>query len=241
MGNVVSAREIRLPEEAAIAGNVLIAERFIEGEGDDAAPIEFPAWPGEKGLRPSTWFAVQIEARSGDVIVIEPGSYEAQIWIFVPNVTVMTNPESEELAVIRGTIEVDADRVTLERIGVTNSSNPRDSGHGIEVNRHLLDVITIRECRLSDNRWTGIHLIGVNGTIQEMRVEDCELIDNGMDGMDATSIDRLIVTGCTITGNGWGLPTGVGIRIGSYVRTVELEGNTITANRFADVYRREEH
>jgi len=239
IANLGVARDIWLPEEGAIVGNVLIAERFMEGEGDDAVPIDFPAW-GEKTLRPSTWFDVQIEAHPGDVIVIEPGFYEAQVWIFVPNVTVMTAPEAEDLAVIRGTIEVDADRVTLERIGVTNSSNPRDSGHGIEVNGDLLDVITIRQCRSFGNRWTGIHMIGVRGTIREMRVEECELVDNGMDGMDTKSIRYLIVTGCTITGNGWDLAAGVGLRIGRYVQTVELEDNTIAGNRFADVYRKEE-
>ena len=235
-----AAREIRLPEEAGVAGSVLIAERFMEGEGDDAIPVEFPAWAGERGLRPSTWFKSQIEAHPGDVIVIQPGAYQAQLWIFTPGITVMTDPAEEGLAVIHGTIEVDADRVTLERIGVTDSSNSGDSGHGIEVNGDLLDVITIRGCRSSGNRWTGIHMIGVRGTIQEMRVEDCELVDNGMDGMDAKMTTRLIVMGCTITGNGWDLATGVGLRIGSYVQTVELEDNTITGNRFADIYRRED-
>ena len=99
---------------------------------------------------------------------------------------------------------------------------------------------TIRQCRLFENRWTGIHMIGVRGGIQEMRVEDCELVDNGMDGMDAKSIRHLLITGCTITGNGWGMANGVGLRIGSFVQTVELEDNTIAGNRFADVYRRED-
>ena len=236
MSGLAIAREIRLPEEAAIAGSVLIAERFMEGEGDDAVPIEFPAWPGSSGMRASDWFAVRIEAHSGDVLILEPGEYEAQIWIFAPSVTVMTEPDADGLAIILGTIEIDADGVTLERIGVTDSSNSRDSGHGIEVNGDLLDVIIIRQCRLFGNRWTGIHMIGVRGTIQEMRVEDCELIDNGM---DARSVDRLVVIGCTITGNGWGMSTGVGVRIGSSVLQVEMHDNRIEGNRYADVYRRD--
>jgi len=239
MGSLASGREIRLPEEAALAGSVLIAERFMEGEGDDATPIDFPVWPGSNGMRPSTWFNVHVEAHPGDVVVLSPGAYEAQIWIFTPRITIMTDSEADELAVIEGTIEIDADRVTLERIAVTNSSNPGDSGHGIEVNRSRLDHVVIRECRSSGNRWTGIHIIGVNGTIQEMRIEDCELINNGGDGMDATSTRRLIVTGCTITGNGWDLAIGVGVRIGYYVESIEMHDNVIEDNRFADVWRRE--
>jgi hypothetical protein len=233
------ATEIRIPAEAVPEGSVLIAERFEEWDGDEWIPLEFPAWPGDKGMRSSDWFRVRIEAHPGDVLILEPGEYEAQIWIFSPNVTVMTEPGADGLAIVLGTIEIDADGVTLERIGVTDSSNSRDSGHGIEVNRDLLDTVTIRGCRPFGNRWTGIHMIGVRGTIQEMRVEDCELIDNGMDGMDARSVDRLVVIGCTITGNGWGMSTGVGVRIGSSVLQIEMHDNVIEGNRYADVYRRD--
>ena len=200
---------------------------------------EFPAWPHESGLRPSSWFNVLIEAHPGDVLILAPGAYEAQLWIFTPQITIMTDPESAELAVIQGTIEIDADRVTLERIGVTNSSRSRDSGHGIEVNSDLLNYVTIRQCRLYDNRWTGIHMIGIGGTIVEMRVENCQLVGNGMDGMDAKSVDRLIITGCTVTGNGWGLSNGVGVRIASQVLQVDMQDNVIENNRSADIYRRE--
>ena len=144
-------------------------------------------------MRPSDWFRVRIEAHPGDVLVLEPSAYEAQIWIFTPNVTVMTEVDADELAIILGTVEIDADAVTLERIAVTDSSDSRDSGHGIEVNRSLLDTVTIRGCRSSGNRWTGIHIVGASGTIREMRVEACELVDNGMDGMDALSVDRLVI------------------------------------------------
>jgi nitrous oxidase accessory protein NosD len=76
----------------------------------------------------------------------------------------------------------------------------------------------------------------VNGTIDVMRIEGCFLQGNGMDGMDAVSIDQLIVTGCTITGNGTNMSTGVGIRINRFVRDVELSANTVTGNRYANVY-----
>lgn len=231
------AREIFLPTEGALAGNVLIAEAFTHVVAGEVVPFEFAAWPGSKGVKPSTWFTVRVEAHPGDVIVLAPGEYEAQIWIFSPGVTVRTDPTATGLALIRGTIEVDADGVTLERLAVTTSSDATTSGHGIEVNRDRVRSITVRDCSSSGNRWTGIHIIGTAGTIDVMRVERCVLQGNGMDGMDATSMGLLIVTGCTITGNGWGLSTGVGIRIGHFVRDVQLTGNVVEDNRFADVYR----
>jgi len=60
---------------------------------------------------------------------------------------------------------------------------------------------------------------------------------NGMDGMDAQFVKLLVITGCTITDNGWNFSHGVGVRIGSYVEDVELRDNSIVGNRFADVYR----
>ena len=128
------AREIRLPEEASLFGSVVIAERFVEtvGRGEEI-PVEFQVWPHDGGLRPATWFTTRIEAHPGDVITLAPGMYDAQIWIFTPGVTIRTDPESEDLAWIRGTVEIDADGILIERIGVTNSSDARDSGHGLSL------------------------------------------------------------------------------------------------------------
>ena len=232
------AREIRLPDEALLTGTVLIAERFVEivGREKEEIPLEFPVWPGDRGLRPSTWFATLVEAHPGDTITISPGAYTAQIWIFTDGVTIRTDPEAEELAWIRGTVEVDADGVLLERIGVTDSGDQRDSGHGFEVHRDLVGRVTFRSCRAEGNRWTGIHIVGSTGSIQELRVEDCVLVDNGIDGMDASLTLSLIVIGCTITGNGWDQANGVGVRIGHSVGQIELSGNTIESNRSANVY-----
>lgn len=232
-------REIRIPDEVSVAGTVLIAERFVETVGGEEVPIEFPVWPGDRGLRPSTWFTTKIEAHPGDVLTLAPGSYDIEIWIFADRVTVRTDPEADELAWIRGTVEIDADGVLLERIGVTDSVDSTGSGHGFEVHRDPVNRLTIRSCRAEGNRWTGIHILGATGSIEELRVEDCRLIGNGMDGMDASSTKRLVVTGCTITGNGWDQANGVGVRIGCCVEQVELSDNLIEGNRFADVYRRE--
>jgi hypothetical protein len=232
----VTAKEIRIPAEAALQGSVLIAERFEEWNGDEWVPLEFPAWPGDNGVRASDWFTIRIEAHPGDVLILDPGEYTAQIWIFSPGITVMTAPGSDGLATILGTVEIDADGVTLERIGVTNSANLRDSGHGIEINREFVDSVTVRGCRSFENRWTGLHIVGARGRIRELRVEGCELVDNGMDGMDAITVDRLVIVGCTITGNGWDWSDGVGVRIKSLVLQIEMSDNVIEGNRYADVH-----
>ncbi|MDD5646813.1 MAG: right-handed parallel beta-helix repeat-containing protein [Candidatus Bipolaricaulis sp.] len=231
------AREIRLPDEAPLVGNVLVAEAFTRTVAGEVEPIDYPAWPGSHGMKPSTWFTVRIEAHPGDVLVLATGDYDAEIWIFTPEVTVRTDPAATGYAVIRGTIEVDADRVTLERLSVTASLDPTSSGHGIEVNRDFVRSIAILDCSSSDNPWTGIHIIGAAGTIEELRVERCTLRNNGMDGMDSVSVRRLVVVGCTITANGWNLSTGVGIRVGRLVESLELVDNVVTGNRYADVYR----
>jgi hypothetical protein len=234
-----AGREIRIPDGVPVAGTVLIAERFVETVDDEEVPIEFSAWLGDRGLRPSTWFTTRIEAHPGDVLTLAPGSYDVEIWIFTDNVTIRTDPEADELAWIRGTIEIDADEVVIERIGVTDSVDSTGSGHGFEVQRGRVNRLTIRSCRAEGNRWTGIHMIGASGGIEELRVEDCRLIGNGMDGMDASSTKRLVVTGCTITGNGWDQSNGVGVRIGCCVEQVEMSDNLVEGNRFADVYRKE--
>jgi len=231
-----TAEEIRIPEEAILQGSVLIAERFEEWDGNERVPLEFPAWPGDNGARTSDWFTVRIEAHAGDVLILDPGEYTAQVWIFSPGVTIMTMPGADGLAIIRGTVEIDADGVVLERIGVTDSTNPRDSGHGIEIHREFVNTVTVRGCRSFENRWTGLHIIGARGRIRELRVEGCDLIDNGMDGMDALSVDLLIVVGCTITGNGWDWSDGVGVRIKAGVTEIEMADNVIEGNRYADVY-----
>ena len=233
------AETIYLPPAATLAGNVIIAEAFTERKGRETVPRAFSVWPGDRGVRDATWFDVRIEAHPGDILTLAPGSYDVQIWVFTDHVTLRTDPEANELAWVRGTIEIDADGVLIERIGVTNSTDSSGSGHGVEVHRDRVERLTIRSCRAEGNRWTGIHIIGATGAIQELRVEDCWLIGNGMDGMDASSMKSLVVAGCTITGNGWDHANGVGVRIGYNVERVEMSDNLIEGNRFADVYRRE--
>lgn len=47
---------------------------------------------------------------------------------------------------------MDADRVLLERIGVTHSAILGDSGDGIEISGDRLDYVAIRQCLSYGNR-----------------------------------------------------------------------------------------
>ena len=234
------SEEIHLPDSTPLSGTVLIAESFyeqVEGE-DDPVPLQFEAWP--RKMKPSDWFNVRIEAHPGDVIVLSPGQYKADLWVFAPGITITTEPDAEEMAEIWGTVEIDADGIILDRITVTGPRKNSSSGHGIEVNRGPVDQITIRNCRSAENTWTGIHIIGAHGTIAELRVENCKLIHNGMDGMDARYVVNLIITGCTITDNGWDFADGVGVRIERYVEHVEMHDNVISGNRSANVSQKDQ-
>lgn len=142
-----------------------------------------------------------------------------------PAVTVRTDPEAETRAIIHGQFEIDADRVVVERIAVVDSD-----AHGIEVNREVVRFVTLRDCRSENNAWVGIHLIGATGTIIEYRIENCEVIGNGHDGIDARYTQRLIITGCTITGNGKS-----GVFIESWVDHVELVDNVMSDNANGNV------
>lgn len=233
------ASEIHLPDVIPLSGDVVIADWFYKEVSKNLiVPRVFSAWPGELGLRDSDWYDVRIEAHPGDVIVLSPGTYHMALWVFTPGITITTDQDAEEQAIIHGTVEIDADRVTLDNIAVVGPRLDRRSGHGIEVNREVVNRIAIRNCRVEED-WTGIHIIGSHGEIDELRIEDCQVIGHGQDGIDSQHVNHLIITGCTITGNGWHCDKCVGVRIGSYVISVEMHDNIITQNRFADVYRKE--
>ena len=229
-------KEIPIPQEAMLGGNVVIAETgsfYEKGRDGELVPRIFQAWPGDHGLRSADWFDVRIETDRGDVIVLAPGTYTADVWIFAPGITVTTQPNAATTAEIWGTVEIDADGVILDRIAVTGPRKNNSSGHGIELNRELINRITIRNCRVEGNEWMGIHVIGPRGEIIELRVENCHVVDNGSFGIEAQSVRTLVITGCTITGNS------EGVHIGSNVETVEMLDNVITGNRDANVYKKE--
>lgn len=230
-------KEIHLPLETPLAGTILIAPSFYTEVDNVVVPKQFQAWPGKNGTRPSDWFTVRIEAHPRDTIFLSPGTYTCDIWVFTPQIRITTDLQAGDLATIHGTLEVDADQVILDRIAVVGERKNYSSGHGVEINREVVSQITVRDCLMEGNEWTGIHIIGPRGTIDEMHVEGCSLIGNGMDGMDAQFVKLLVITGCTIKDNGWNFSQGVGVRIGSYVENVELRDNHFEGNRFADVHR----
>ncbi len=224
------AREISIPEETMLQGNVAIAEWFyqVDREGNTIAR-DLQVWPGSNGLREPDYFDTLIIAAPGDVILLAPGTYTADLWVYTPNLTITTVQEEGSEQVVRasiwGTVEIDADRVVLDKLVVTGPRKLSSSGHGIEINREVVRWVTIRDCRSVDNDWTGIHTIGVRGQMREMRVENCELSGNGMDGLDAQNVDSLIITGCTVTGNGV-----AGLRINRYINDMLLENNVVSGN-----------
>ena len=226
------SKEIHIPVDAPLAGTVLIAESFYEqvkGE-DDPVPLQFEAWQNGV-MRPSDWFDMRIEAHPGDVLILSPGQYKADLWVFAPGITITTEPDAEGMAEIWGTVEIDADGIILERIAVTGPRKNNSSGHGIEVNREVVDRITIRNCLVEDNEWMGIHVIGPRGEIREFRVENCAVLNNGSFGIEVQGVENLIITGCTVTGNS------EGVHIGSNISNVEMSDNVIYGNGL-DVYRK---
>lgn len=231
-------KEIRVPTDSLLTGQVVIAEWFYEQsrDGGSVVPRTFDAPPGP--VRNSEEFDVRIEAHPGDVLVLGEGQYVADLFVFTPRLTITTDPKSSERASIWGTVEIDADGVVLDRIAVVGPRKDASSGHGIEINRLFVRSILIRDSRVADKDWTGIHIIGPRDEIDWLRVENCELVHNGLDGMDAQSVGHLVITGCTITDNGWGNDEGVGVRIGGHVASVEMTNNSIERNRFANVSRK---
>jgi len=224
------ARDILIPEEALLQGNVAIAEWFYQVDRDgNTIARELQVWPGNNGLREPDYFDTLIIAAPGDVILVAPGTYTADLWIYTPNLTITTVQEEASEPVVRasiwGTVEIDADRVVLDKLVVTGPRKLTSSGHGIEINREVVRWVTIRDCRSVDNDWTGIHIIGARGQMREMRIESCEMSGNGMDGLDAQNVDSLIIIGCTVTGNGV-----AGLRINRYVNDVLLENNIVSGN-----------
>ncbi len=234
LGLAGMGKEISVPREAMLSGNVVIAEWFYKkGKDGELIPREFQAWPGDHGVRSADWFDVRIEADPDDVLALSPGLYKADVWIFTPDLTVTTQSEGEKIAEIRGTVEIDADSVTLDSIAVIGPRKPHCSGHGIEINRELINRIVIRNCRVEGNEWMGIHVVGVRGEINELRVENCHVLNNGSFGIEAQSVRKLVIIGCTISGNS------EGVHVGSHVDQVEMRDNTIFGNRIADVYRKD--
>jgi len=231
--------QIYLSNEVLTAGKVLIADSLYEEESDDEiVPRMFQVWPGDNGLRSSDWFTVCIKANPGDVIVLAPGLYRFDLWVFTPQLTITSQGATDGPAEIWGTVQIEADGVILDRIAITGPRKAGSSGHGVEIDREVVDRVLIRGCRIEKNDWTGIHLIGPRGEIDKLQVKDCQLLENGMDGMDATCVDKLIISGCTIANNGWNFEHGAGVRIGSYVQNVVMQNNRIFGNRFADVSRK---
>jgi len=218
-----------------VSGRVIIAPEFYRETRDGTVPLEFPAYPGDSGIKSADWFDARITAHPGDTILLEGGVYDMALWIFTPDVRIVTAPGSERRAAIQGTLEIDADNVVIEGIDVIGPHAHRyhSGGHGIEINRVFVNRILIKDCRIERNDWMGIHVIGARGEIEEIRVVDCIVADNGSFGVEAQSVRRLIIENCTITGNR------EGVHAGSQVGELIILDSRISGNRDHDVWKKE--
>jgi len=217
------------------SGRVIVAPEFYRETRDGPVPLEFPAYPGERGIKSTDWFDTRIAAQPGDVIYLAGEVFDMALWVFTPNVVVTTAPGAGMRATIQGTLEIDADSVTVKGVNVVGPHAHRyhSGGHGIEINRMFVDTVRIEDCRIERNDWMGIHVIGARGEIEEIRVVDCIVADNGSFGVEAQSVRRLIIESCTITGNR------EGVHAGSYVSELILIDNDITGNLEHNVWKKE--
>lgn len=218
-----------------VGGRVIIANAFYQETREGPVPLEFPAYPGESGIKSVNWFDACITAQPGDVICLADEVFDMALWVFTPNVVVTTAPGAETRATIQGTLEIDADSVTVRGIDVVGPHAHRyhSGGHGIEINRMFVNTVRIEDCRIEGNEWMGIHVIGAHGDIQEIHVLNCLVTNNGSFGVEAQSVRRLVIESCTITGNR------EGIHAGSYVNELMLIDNEITGNLEHDVWKKE--
>ena len=222
-------REIRVPRETPLCGTVCIAEWFYKAVPGEAEPLhrQFQIYLNPPIFHDADRFTVRIKAQPGDEIVLAPGLYRCDIWIFTPQVTIRTASDTDEVARIFGGIEVDADGVTLDRIAITGRNEGR-SGHAIELNNSIIRKVTIRNCLLTENEWYGIRMIAPHGEIDLMQVKDCQILKNGGIGIEGSHVKHLLISGCTISDNAL-----AGILIGraSSMESLRITGCTITANK----------
>ena len=127
---------------------------YEQVDRDTVVPRTFEVYQGVMKDADAAFINAKVVAQPGDVIILAPGDYTVNLWVFTEGVIVQTADDADSLAAIHGSLEIDADRVTLERLAVVDSE-----AHGIEINRERVRVVTIRGCRSENNAWIGIHLM----------------------------------------------------------------------------------
>lgn len=197
---------------------------------------------------PSDYATIQAAvdaAAPGDTILISPGVYDEAVTIQdKTNLTVkgdvtFTVEEGEccpdiwdevGKVVIKGPFWIlDSRGITVEALTI--------SPHGVYVRGTTtspVERVTFRYVQIILSYKDGVNFVGVYKDIQLL---GCNISENGWDGVDLTDWgDGILIENCCINNNGRTRPTGVGIRIGPYVKNVVIRANCLVGNAFAGIH-----
>ena len=197
---------------------------------------------------PSDYATIQAAvdaAAPGDTILISPGVHDEAVTIrdktdlTVKGDVSFTVEEAEccpdiweevGKVVIKGPFRIlDSTEITVEALTI--------SPHGVYIRGRTVspvERITFRYVQVIVSYKDGVNFVGVYKDIQLL---GCNVSENGWDGIELADWgERILIEGCCINHNGRTRPTGVGIRIGPYVKDVVIRANCLVGNAFAGIH-----
>jgi len=187
-------------------------------------------------------------ARSGDVILIAPGTYtgdvtirdksgitlKGDVEISIPEGVPCYEAIQETVSsvVLNGTLYIiDSDNIVVEALTVTGP------GVGVYIQGRTIDpaeTVTIRYCNLVRNARSGVRAVG---TYRDLNISCSNISYNGWDGIYLADWGTgITIENNAINYNGQTTPRGVGIRVGGYVKDLAIRGNVIQGNPFAGIH-----
>jgi hypothetical protein len=184
-------------------------------------------------------------AAPGDTILISPGVYDESVTIesktgltIKGDVTFTAKGEEccpdiwDEVGkvVIKGPVRIlDSSDITVEALTI--------SPHGLYVRGTTaspVEKVTFHYVQIIASYKDGMNFVGVYKDIQLL---GCNISENGWDGIDLADWgDGILIENCCINYNGRTRPTGVGVRIGPYVKNVVIRANCLVGNAFAAIH-----
>lgn len=167
-------------------------------------------------------------AGMGDTVEVGPGSYGGFTMQGKQSVTVRTVGEGD--TVIEGTVQVlDSKLVNLSGFTITGE------GDGLIICGNT-SHFTASNNSMIKNEGKGI-LFCCEGNFFNIKVKDNKVNKNGGDGMDVCGRGRKCeITDNDINYNGRTTAGGVGLRLGTGLKDVLVEGNEIVGNPFAGIH-----
>lgn len=172
-------------------------------------------------------------ASSGDTILIAEGSYDGGFTIKKDGLTFKSTGKVEN-TVVSGTVNITgANGTTIDGLTITGS------GDGIRARGDLTGSkpsLVVMNTSITGNYGTGIDLShGI--TYAGVTLKNNKINKNGSDGVNLSGVgDDVAISDNEINTNGTLEATGVGVRVGSGVRGVVIENNTMKANSFANIH-----